>query len=126
MPIPQSKAVYSKGATTEGGAFRNASVSRCWAIEENRPIAASRTQSPVRMGIHCGAAMHPAITVMRLIIQNTTLTVVSVRVTLRSAMELNSYPAADRNAATAPSETKLDAEGLSIVRTPIRPTLIAA
>src|ERR1700744_1074981 len=116
MPIPHSKAVYSNGATKEGAALRNASVSKCWAIEEKRPMAASSTQSSPRIGIHCGAARHRAIDVMRLIIQNVTLTVESVRVTMRSAIALNAYPPADRKAATAPNETKLEAEGLSIVR----------
>src|ERR1700753_1527897 len=89
-------------------------------------MAASSSQSSVRIGIHCGAARHTAMDVIRLIIQNVTLTVESVRVTMRIAIALNAYPAADKRAATAPSDTKLDVDGLSIVRTPIKPTQMAA
>src|SRR5262249_29762723 len=77
------------------------------------------------MGVQPGAATEIAATVMTPIIQKTTLAVVSVRFITRSAIALNAYPVAAINAATAPRETRLDAEGCSIVITPTRPMLIA-
>ena len=126
MRMPHNNAVYSKGATTEGGAVRNASVSRCCAIAEKTPIPASKAQSSRRIGTHPGAAMMRASTVISAIIQKTTLAVESVRVMMRSAIALNAYPVAESSAATAPSETKLDADGCSMVNTPTKPMQMAA
>ncbi len=64
--------------------------------------------------------------VMSAIVQKTTLVVVSVRVTTRKAIALRAYAVADKNAANAPSVTRLDAEGRSIVTTPISPTMITS
>src|SRR5262249_11659837 len=105
MRIPHRRAVYSKGATTEGGAVRNASASSVWAIRKKPRIPASKVQSSARIGTHRGAAIEAASTVMIPIIQKTTLAVVSVRVMTRNAMALNAYPVADKSAAIAPKDT---------------------
>src|SRR5580658_5389910 len=88
MPMPQSKAVYSNGDTIEGGAERNASVSRYCPIAASSPIAMSHFQCTGSMLTQPGAARVPANTLIRPMDQKTTLTVVSVRVNTRTATAL--------------------------------------
>ncbi len=81
--------MYSNGATTEGGAERNASVSRYWPTAASTPRATSQRQCARSIGTQPGAARPAANSVMRLTVQNTTLAVVSVRVSTRTAIALS-------------------------------------
>src|SRR5438309_9840494 len=69
MAMPQSRAVYSKGATSEGGAERKASVSRYCPIAASTPRARSHGQWLRSSGTHTGAAAAVANTVIRPTVQ---------------------------------------------------------
>ena len=60
--IPKAQRIdeYSNGATTEGGARRNASVTQYCPSAPVIPTAASHTQSPEATCRHCGAARIPS------------------------------------------------------------------
>src|SRR5690242_14560396 len=112
MAIPQRRAVYSNGATTDGGAERNASVRRYWPAAPKIPSATSHTQCSRARGTQSGTETIPVMTVIKPTDQTITLVVVSVRVMTRSASTPRAYAVVAMNAARAPSVTRPEADGL--------------
>ena len=76
---PQSNAVYSKGATTAAGAWRNASVMKCWPSAPVTPTPTKSGQWSSWSGAQWGMESSPAPTLRSTENQNTMLSVVSVR-----------------------------------------------
>ena len=89
MATAHSIAVYSKGAMTEAGALRKASVMKCWPRAPNTPSRASQGQWSARIGTQFGIDSRPAKSVSSTRNQNTSDTVLSVFVITRTDTDAN-------------------------------------
>src|SRR5687767_13921957 len=83
---PQSRAVYSSGASTEASPRTKASVIVNWPAAPTTPTPPTISQCCGVSGVQSGAASAPAPSAMNVMSQNTIDGVLSVRVSTRTVM----------------------------------------
>src|SRR6187200_814368 len=106
-------------------ASRKASVTRCWAPQPARPRSPIHGQCSAAIVTQPGAASAPAPSASIRRNQNTIDAVFSVDERIRTITTTMAQQNAEPSAARAAMLTKPAAVGLSITRTPVRPTRIA-
>ena len=84
--MPQARAVYSKGATTEACPWRNASVIASCPANPVTASPATSGQWACATPTHWGHASAPAPSASSVVVQNTRLALESVRVSMRPVM----------------------------------------
>src|SRR5689334_665711 len=85
-PTPQASAVYSNGATTDDSPRAKASVSAYWPPAPTRPTPAISRASPGTKGVQFAAASSVATGAISVMVQNSMLSVLSVRPSTRAVI----------------------------------------
>ncbi|MNW03666.1 hypothetical protein D3C71_1996330 [compost metagenome] len=84
--MPQARAVYSNGATTDACPCRNASVIASWPPNPVTARPATSGQWACATPTHWGHANAPAPSARKVVVQKTRLALESVRVSTRPVM----------------------------------------